>query len=202
MVTGGAGYIGSVVTEELLKDGHDVVVVDDLSKGHRGAVPPGVPLLTLDISNQASVSHALRQHGIDAVIHMAADSLVGESVAKPDRYYRNNVSGSLCLLNAMCESVSRYPRPIQQHPQTRTGTRNSRSNARCTGLKTAMVFVTRHCDISTRLALPNGAVSGISPNHISFHSFCRRRQGAATFSKCMVTIIRLRAEPAFETTFT
>jgi UDP-glucose 4-epimerase len=124
MVTGGAGYIGSVVTEELLKDGHFVVIVDDLSKGHRGAVPRDVPLLALDISIQAGISEALRQHRVEAVIHMAASSLVGESVAMPDQYYRNNVGGSLSLLNAMYESGVRalvfsstaavYGEPVRQ----------------------------------------------------------------------------------------
>lgn len=101
LVTGGAGYIGSVVVEELLSDGHDVVVYDNLSKGHRQSVPANVPFLEADLLDRDRLTTALRQQQVEAVIHMAADSLVGESVQKPDKYYRNNVVAGLSLLNAM-----------------------------------------------------------------------------------------------------
>jgi UDP-glucose 4-epimerase len=103
LVTGGAGYIGSVVTEELLGDGHEVVVFDNLYKGHRGAVVEGAEFVEGDLADGARVRDALKSQGTEAVIHMAADSLVGESVTDPAKYYRNNVSAGLSLLDAMRE---------------------------------------------------------------------------------------------------
>src|SRR3954464_9530590 len=100
-VTGGAGYIGSVVTELLLREGHDVVVLDNLVKGYRDAVPAGVAFAEIDLANRSAVAAHLRQFRCDAVIHLAADSLVGESVIDPAKYYRNNVVAGLSLLDAM-----------------------------------------------------------------------------------------------------
>ena len=104
MVTGGAGYIGSVVTEELIKDGHDVVVYDSLYKGHFEAVAPGAELVQADLADTATLHSTLQSRGVEAVIHMAADSLVGESCQNPAKYYRNNVGNGLNLLDAMRES--------------------------------------------------------------------------------------------------
>ena len=101
MVTGGAGYIGSVVTEELVKDGHEVVVYDSLYKGHRGAVGAGARLVVADLLDGETLSRTFREQRTEAVIHMAADSLVGESVQQPAKYYRNNVVAGLALLDAM-----------------------------------------------------------------------------------------------------
>ncbi|HEV2903694.1 MAG TPA: UDP-glucose 4-epimerase GalE, partial [Pyrinomonadaceae bacterium] len=101
LVTGGAGYIGSVVVEELLRDDHQVVVYDNLAKGHRQTVPANVPFIESDLIDRERLIEAFREHEIEAVIHMAADSLVGESVQKPDKYYRNNVVAGLSLLDAM-----------------------------------------------------------------------------------------------------
>jgi len=101
LVTGGAGYIGAVVGEELLAGGHSVVVYDNLSSGHRDAVPAGATFVEADILDRPAVERALRDHGIEAVVHMAAKSIVGESVQKPVRYYENNVIGSLTLADAM-----------------------------------------------------------------------------------------------------
>jgi len=101
LVTGGAGYIGSVVAEELVGGGHDVVVFDNLSTGHRDAVPDGALLVEADILDRTALDRALTDHRIDAVIHMAARSQVGESVRDPALYYRNNVTGSLTLADAM-----------------------------------------------------------------------------------------------------
>ncbi|MCA1557573.1 MAG: UDP-glucose 4-epimerase GalE, partial [Acidobacteria bacterium] len=101
LVTGGAGYIGSVVTEELVRGGHDAVVYDSLYKGHRGAVHAEAKFVEGDLMDADRVRLALRENGIEAVIHMAADSLVGESVEKPAKYYRNNVVAGLALLDAM-----------------------------------------------------------------------------------------------------
>ncbi len=101
MVTGGAGYIGSVVTEELIRDGHDVVVYDSLYKGHRGAVAPEAKFVEADLTDGERLRRALSENRTEAVIHMAADSLVGESVENPAKYYRNNVVAGLALLDAM-----------------------------------------------------------------------------------------------------
>lgn len=103
LVTGGAGYIGSVVTEELVKGGHEAVVYDSLYKGHREAVVSGAKFVEGDLVNAELLRSTLRRNEIEAVIHMAADSLVGESVEKPAKYYRNNVVAGLALLDAMIE---------------------------------------------------------------------------------------------------
>lgn len=103
LVTGGAGYIGSVVTEELVNDGHEVVVYDNLAKGHRDAIVAGAEFVHADLANQSTLKETLGK-GIEAVVHMAADSLVGESCENPAKYYRNNVVNGLNLLQAMQES--------------------------------------------------------------------------------------------------
>ena len=105
LVTGGAGYIGSVVTEELLGDGHDVVVYDNLSKGHRDAIAGGAEFVHADLLDGEVLRTTLDHHRIDAVIHMAAASLVGESVIDPAKYYRNNVLAGLSLLDAMRAAI-------------------------------------------------------------------------------------------------
>jgi UDP-glucose 4-epimerase len=101
LVTGGAGYIGSVVAEELLKDGHEVFVYDSLYKGHRGSVAPEAKFIQADLMDGGELRSTLRDGRIEAVIHMAAHSLVGESVLEPAKYYRNNVVAGLVLLDAM-----------------------------------------------------------------------------------------------------
>jgi len=101
LVTGGAGYIGSVVVEELLNDGHEVVVYDNLAKGHRDSIPSNAKFVESDLLQTGRLTEALRADAIEAVIHMAADSLIGESVQKPEKYYRTNVLGGLSLLEAM-----------------------------------------------------------------------------------------------------
>jgi len=101
LVTGGAGYIGSVVTEELLRGGHEVFVYDNLSKGHRGAVVAGAELVEGDLLDGERLRQAFGEQKTEAVIHMAAASLVGESVTNPSKYYRQNVLAGLSLLDAM-----------------------------------------------------------------------------------------------------
>ena len=101
LVTGGAGYIGSVVTEQLIGDGHEVVVYDNLSKGHRDAVVKGAELVNATLMDVATLNRTLTERKIEAVIHMAAFSLVGESVEQPNKYYHNNVVAGLALLDAM-----------------------------------------------------------------------------------------------------
>jgi UDP-glucose 4-epimerase len=98
LVTGGAGYIGSVISAQLLAAGHDVVVVDDLSTGHADAVPQGAVFHELPI---AGLDPVLGDWGIDAVVHMAAKSLVGESAQNPAVYWRNNVVGTVALLDSL-----------------------------------------------------------------------------------------------------
>jgi UDP-glucose 4-epimerase len=100
LVVGGAGYIGSVVTRQLLSEGHDVVVLDDCSTGHADAVSPGVELVQTDITNTSDV---LAGQEFDAVLHFAAKSLVGESVTNPGLYWRTNVCGTRALLDAVTE---------------------------------------------------------------------------------------------------
>jgi UDP-glucose 4-epimerase len=103
LVTGGAGYIGSVVASQLVEAGHDTVVLDDFSRGHAGAVPEGARLIRGDLLDAGLVGETLAE-GFDGVLHFAALSLVGESVREPELYYRNNVCGTLNLLEAMRES--------------------------------------------------------------------------------------------------
>lgn len=104
LVTGGAGYIGSVVTEELLNDGHEVVVYDSLYKGYRQAVVDGADFVKSDLRNLEVLKRTLQDKRVEAIIHMAADSLVGESYLDPAKYYDNNVVAGLVLLDAMRES--------------------------------------------------------------------------------------------------
>ena len=104
LVTGGAGYIGSVVTEQLVNDAHRVVVYDSLYKGHREAIVSGAEFVQGDLLDAERLRQTLNENRIEAVIHMAADSLVGESVQNPAKYYRNNVVAGLVLLDAMRES--------------------------------------------------------------------------------------------------
>jgi UDP-glucose 4-epimerase len=101
LVTGGAGYIGSVVTEQLVGDGNPVVVYDNLSKGHRSAIVSGAEFVKADLFDADILKQTLHERQIEAVIHMAASSLVGESVENPNKYYQNNVIASLKLLDAM-----------------------------------------------------------------------------------------------------
>ena len=107
-MTGGAGYIGSVVTEELLRGGDEVVVYDSLYKGHREAVVEGATFVKGDLLDTTFLRETLTKHKVEAVVHMAADSLVGESVKVPEKYYRNNVLGGLSLLDAMREAGAKY----------------------------------------------------------------------------------------------
>jgi UDP-glucose 4-epimerase len=104
VVTGGAGYIGSVVAAQLLAAGHDVTVVDDLSRGHRAAVPAGATLAKVDIVDRDQIHDTLASIRPDGVLHFAALALVGESVDRPERYWRTNVVGTRNLLDAMREA--------------------------------------------------------------------------------------------------
>ncbi len=104
LVTGGAGYIGSVIVEELLRVGHAPVVYDSFVKGHRDALAPGVITVEGDITDTARLRVTLAEQRIEAVIHMAALVDVALSVAHPERFFQNNVGGSASVLSAMVES--------------------------------------------------------------------------------------------------
>lgn len=109
LVTGGAGYIGSHTVRELLAGGHEVVVFDNLSKGHQPAVPGEASFVRGDILDEEAVGKTLQEYGIQAVVHFAAHSLVGESMTKPAGYFRNNVGGTLSLLETMLKhDVNRF----------------------------------------------------------------------------------------------
>lgn len=101
LVTGGAGYVGSVSVEMLVAAGHDVVVLDDLSKGHRRAVVPGARLVVGSYGDPSVVGPLLANEPVDAVLHCAARSLVGESIAEPALYYRENVVGGITFLEEL-----------------------------------------------------------------------------------------------------
>lgn len=101
LVAGGAGYIGSVVTDELVASGHSVTVFDNLDTGHRDAVSPDAHFVEGDLIDTAHLKSVFLDRRIEAVIHLAASSLVGESVANPAKYYRNNVVAGCSLLEAM-----------------------------------------------------------------------------------------------------
>ncbi len=112
LVTGGAGYIGSHAVKALLQAGRPVVVLDDFSAGHRGACdalqtlaePGQLVVVESDIADRATVEATCRAHGVDAVLHFAAWLSVGDSVRDPAGYYRNNVAGSLGLLEGICRA--------------------------------------------------------------------------------------------------
>jgi UDP-glucose 4-epimerase len=99
-VTGGAGYIGSVCAEELLAAGHEVVVYDSLVHGHRAAVPRGARFVQGDLADRATLGRTLAEARPEVILHFAAHALVGESMANPGKYFRNNVGAGLNLLEA------------------------------------------------------------------------------------------------------
>jgi UDP-glucose 4-epimerase len=101
LVTGGAGYIGSVVTAQLLEQGFDVVVFDNLGHGSKLAVPSGVKLVLGDTGDRAALDDVFRAQRIDAVMHFAASIEAGESMKVPEKYFRNNTANSLTLLEAV-----------------------------------------------------------------------------------------------------
>lgn len=103
LVCGGAGYIGSHTVEELITKGEKVIVVDNLQKGHRAAVNPQAKLYVGDIRDEAFLDQVFKENDIEAVIDFAAESLVGESVQDPLKYYHNNVYGTVILLKKMNE---------------------------------------------------------------------------------------------------
>ena len=136
LVTGGAGYIGSVVTEELVTEGHQVVVYDSLARGHRKAIVEDAEFVCADMADHDALRLTFSTYEIEAVVHLAADSLVSESSENPPKYYRNNVMNGIVLLDAMrsagvnqlvfSSTAAVYGEPEQQ-PITET-TRRSPTN--------------------------------------------------------------------------
>jgi UDP-glucose 4-epimerase len=103
-VVGGAGYIGSICVELLLDEGHEVIVFDNLTEGHRRAVDERAAFTGGDLSRREEISHALAETKPDAAMHFAANALVGESMQNPSKYFRNNVGAGINLLDAMVEA--------------------------------------------------------------------------------------------------
>ncbi len=101
LVTGGAGYVGSVSVERLVAAGHEVTVLDDFSKGHRDSVAPGINVVEGSFGDPGTIGAVLERGNIEAVLHCAAKSLVGESIEDPASYYRVNVVGGIVMLDAM-----------------------------------------------------------------------------------------------------
>src|SRR6201998_4314060 len=108
LVTGGAGYIGSQMALELVDAGESVVVLDNLSTGHRWAVAEGVPLVVGETGDQPLVTQLIRDHGIDAIIHFAASIVVPDSVRDPLGYYRNNTVNARALLAVAVKTGVRH----------------------------------------------------------------------------------------------
>lgn len=132
LVTGGAGYIGSHAIRLLLSRGFEVGAIDDLSEGHRAALPAGVPLHEMNLSDESGLRALMMKVRPDAVMHFAANCLVGESVANPGKYYKNNLEASLILLRSMrsvdcnrlifSSTAATYGEPVrtpidEEHPQ-------------------------------------------------------------------------------------
>lgn len=104
LVTGGAGYIGSHFVKILINEGIDCIVLDNLSRGHKEAVPPDVTLEIVDLLDFNAIENVINTHGVDSVVHFAAFAYVGESVENPAMYYQNNVVGSFNLIKATVEA--------------------------------------------------------------------------------------------------
>ena len=108
-VTGGAGYIGSVCVEELINAGHEVTVFDNLSEGHRSAVDHRAVFIQARLSDMENIQEAIRDAKPEAIIHFAANALVGESMVNPGKYFRNNVSNGVKILEAAVQGgVSKF----------------------------------------------------------------------------------------------
>ena len=101
LVTGGAGYVGSIVSEKLIEQCHRVVVLDNLSQGHRSAVPPGADFVLADLGDLHTLETLFQQYKIEAVMHMAAETVVEYAASDPQRFFQNNVAGGLNLLDGM-----------------------------------------------------------------------------------------------------
>lgn len=109
LVTGGAGYIGSITATTLLRRGHQVIVLDDLRTGHQAAIPQEATFVHANVADREAVDRTLASHNVDAIVHFAASSLVGESMQDPMLYFGNNTAGTLALLErALRHDVQRF----------------------------------------------------------------------------------------------
>ena len=139
LVTGGAGYVGSVSVEAFLAAGHSVVVLDDLTTGHRNAVPDGAQLHIGSYADGTEVAKLLSDEGIEAILHCAARSLVGESIAHPARYFRDNVAGGVALLEAAREVGVDRVSSRRRRPSTGSRTPRRSRKTRPSGRSTRTV---------------------------------------------------------------
>jgi len=101
LVTGGAGYVGSIVAEELLNKGYKVIILDNLQQGHKGAILPEAELVTADICDTEALERVFHHYQIDAVMHMAAETVVEYSMTDPKRYFHNIIVGGINLIDTM-----------------------------------------------------------------------------------------------------
>src|SRR6266702_702551 len=154
LVTGGAGYIGSVVAEELLNQGHTVVVYDNLSYGHREAISPAAEFVPADLLDGDTLGRALKDHAIEAVMHMAAYALVGETVKSSCSYF---LQPAQPMASPQQSRSTKEQVPIQPIP---TVNQNWHSSARCAGMKMRTVCATRACVTLMPRARLSGAESG------------------------------------------
>ena len=133
LVTGGAGYIGSICAEALLRQGHDVVVVDNLQEGHRAGVPAGAVFYEGDCGDKLILGEIFNNHDIEAVMHFAADTRVETSMTDPGQFFRNNLANGITILDVMrergCDKIifsstaatfgePRYVPVDEKHPQS------------------------------------------------------------------------------------
>jgi UDP-glucose 4-epimerase len=132
LVTGGVGYVGSIMTEELIKAGYQVVIFDNLQQGHKEAITKGASLIIGDIRDSQDLEKIFNANKFDAVMHMAAETVVEFSMTDPQRYFQNNITGGINLLDAMLKhnvkklifssSAATYGEPkevpiVESHPQ-------------------------------------------------------------------------------------
>ena len=103
LVTGGAGYIGSIIVEQLIEKGEEVIVLDSLIKGHREAVADGATFIKGDIKDEKLLKEIFERHKVDAVIHMAAKTVIEDSVTDPKSFFQENVIKGIVLLDAMLQ---------------------------------------------------------------------------------------------------
>jgi len=123
LVTGGAGYVGSIVTEELLKKAHKVIVLDNLEQGHKGAILAEAEFVSADIRDVQALENVFRRFKIDTVMHMAAETVVEYSMTDPKRYFQNNIVGGMNLLDTMlkhdvCKIIFSSSAAVYGEPQS------------------------------------------------------------------------------------
>ncbi|MCE0483440.1 MAG: NAD-dependent epimerase/dehydratase family protein, partial [Methylacidiphilales bacterium] len=103
-VTGGAGYIGSICSEELINSGHQVTIFDNLTEGHRAAIDHRAKFIKGELGDREHILSTVRESKPEAIMHFAANALVGESMTNPSKYFRNNVACGINLLDAAVEA--------------------------------------------------------------------------------------------------